>query len=84
MNDAKDWESVAKLQRLRRQGVKSDQVSLDKWHDLRVRLQGVKRAAEEAAYQGLDAGTVTIIEQRINERALTQEANITGELLNFK
>jgi hypothetical protein len=84
MNDAKDWESIAKLQRLRRQGVKSDQVSLDKWHDLRVRLQGVKRAAEEAAYQGLDAGTVTVIEQRINERALTQEANITGELLNFK
>jgi len=84
MKDAKDWQSVAKLQRLRRQGVKSDQVSLDKWHDIRVRLQSAKRQAEEFAYQGLDAGTVTLIQKRSTEKALTQEANITGDLLNFK
>jgi len=84
MKDAKDWQSIAKLQRLRRQGVKSDQASLDKWHDIRVRLQSAKRQAEEFAYQSLDAGTVTLIQKRGTEKALTQEANITGDLLNFK
>ena len=84
MADAGNWKSIEKLRSMRRQGVKSDKASLDKWHDLHVRLSDAKRAAEEFAYQGLNAELVTSIEGRINEQELTQEANISGELLNIR
>jgi hypothetical protein len=84
MRDAGDWKSIEKLRSLRRTGVKSDKVSLDKWHDLHVQLSDAKRAAEEFAYQGLNAELIVGIEQRVNEKSLTEEANIAGELLNIR
>ena len=84
MQDAGSWKSIEKLRTMRRQNITSDKVSLDKWHDLHVRLSDAKRAAEEFAFQSLNADLVVGIESRINERALTQEANIAGELLNIR
>ena len=84
MRDAGDWNSIAKLRSLRRQGVTSDQASLDKWHDLHVRLSDAKRAAEDFAFAGLNQETIVGIEQRQVEQELTQEANIAGELLNIR
>ena len=84
MEDAGSWKSIEKLSAMRRSGVKSDRVSLDKWHDLHVRLSDAKRAAEEYAFQSLNAELAIGIETRINERALTQEANITGDVLNIR
>ena len=84
MEDAGNWKSIDKLRSIRRQGVKSDQASLDKWHDLHVRLSDAKRVAEEMAYQGLNAELIVAIDSRINDKALTEEANIAGELLNIR
>jgi hypothetical protein len=84
MRDAGDWNSIAKLRSLRRQGVTSDQASLDKWHDLHVRLSDAKRAAEDFAFAGLNQETIVGIEQRQVEQELTEEANIAGELLNIR
>jgi len=84
MRDAGDWKSISKLREMRRQGIKSDQASLEKWHDLQVRLSDSKRAAEDFAYQGLNAELIIGIDQRISEKDLTSEANISGELLNIR
>ena len=84
MRDAGDWNSIGKLRSLRRQGVTSDQASLDKWHDLHVRLSDAKRAAEDFAFAGLNQETIVGIEQRQVEQELTEEANIAGELLNIR
>jgi len=84
MKDAGNWKSIEKLQNMRRKGITSDRASLDKWHDLHVRLSDAKRASEEFAYQSLNAEMAFGIEGRINERALSQEANIAGELLNIR
>lgn len=84
MKDAKEWGSITKLRELRKQGVKSDQVSLAKWHDIQVRLSDAKRAAEDFAFEGLNSDVILGIDQRIDEKALTEQANITGELLNFR
>jgi hypothetical protein len=84
MRDAGDWNSIAKLREKRLQGVKSDQASLDKWHDLHTRLSDAKRAAEDFAFAGLNAELITAIEQRQAEQELTGEANIAGELLNIR
>ena len=84
MRDAGDWQSIAKLRKLRRQGVKSDQVSLDKWHDIHVRLSDAKRAAEDFAFGSLNNNLMQPIEQRIDEKALAEEAATTGDILNIR
>jgi hypothetical protein len=84
MRDAGDWNSIAKLREKRLQGVKSDQASLDKWHDLHTRLSDAKRAAEDFAFAGLNGELITAIEQRQAEQELIGEANIAGELLNIR
>jgi hypothetical protein len=84
MGDAGNWKSISKLRDLRRQGVKSDKVSLAKWHDIHVRLSDAKRAAEDYAFQSLNAEMIVGIDQRITEKDLTEEANISGELLNIR
>lgn len=84
MRDAGDWNSIAKLRDLRRQGVKSDKASLAKWHDIQVRLSDARRAAEDFAYAGMDSQTMMGIEQRQAEQDLTEEANIAGEVLNIR
>jgi len=84
MRDAGDWESIAKLRDLRRQGLTSDEVSIKKWHDIHTRLSEARRAAEEIAYADMSAQMFGRIEQRQIERDLTEEANIVGETLSIR
>ena len=79
MRDAGEWKSLPKLQELRRQGVKSDAVSLKKWHDIHVRLSEARRAAEEFAYAEMDADMAAALELRQAEKDLSEEAATVGQ-----
>ena len=79
MRDAGEWKSLPKLQELRRQGVKSDAVSLKKWHDIHVRLSEARRAAEEFAYAEMDADMAAALELRQAEKDLSEEAATMGQ-----
>jgi hypothetical protein len=84
MRDAGDWESIAKLRDMRRQGLTSDDVSIKRWHDIHSRLSEARRAAEEIAYSDMSAQMFGQIEQRQVEQDLTEEANIVGETLSIR
>ncbi len=84
MEDAKDWQSIAKLRKERRfpNLVSSEDVSLKKWHDIHVRLSEAQRAAEALAYARMDADMFAAIEMRQMEKALREEAAVRGEVLD--
>ena len=82
MSDAGNWDSIAKLREARLRGLKSDEVSIKKWHDLYARLSDARRAAEELAYAEMSAEMFGQIEARQIERDMIEEANIAGETLN--
>ena len=82
MRDAGNWDSITKLREARLRGLKSDEVSIKKWHDLYARLSDARRAAEELAYAEMSAEMFGQIEARQIERDLIEEANIAGETLN--
>ena len=82
MRDAGNWNSIAKLREARMRGLKSDEVSIKKWHDLYTRLSDARRAAEQLAYAEMNAEMLGQIEARQMERDLIEEANIAGETLN--
>jgi len=84
MRDAGDWESIAKLRDMRRQGLTSDDVSIKRWHDIHSRLSEARRAAEEIAYADMSAQMFGQIEKRQVEQDLTEEANIVGETLSIR
>jgi hypothetical protein len=84
MRDAGDWESIAKLRDMRRQGLTSDDVSIKRWHDIHSRLSEARRAAEEIAYADMSAQMFGQIEKRQIEQDLTEEANIVGETLSIR
>ena len=81
MRDAGNWKSIPKLQELRRRGVKSDQVSLKKWHDIHVRLSEARRAAEEFAYAEMDADMYSALEMRQVEKQMSEEAAVMGQTI---
>ena len=84
MNDAKDWQTIAKLKKERRfpSLVSSDDISIKKWHDIHTRLNEAQRAAEALAYARMDADMFAAIEMRQVEKALKDDAAVRGETLN--
>jgi len=84
MQDAGDWESIAKLRKLRRLPnlTTSDEVPLKKWHDIHVRLGEAQRAAEAFAFSRMDADMFAAIELRQEEKMLREEAAVRGESLD--
>jgi hypothetical protein len=82
MGDAGDWQSIARLRRMRRLGVPSDEADLRKWDQIHIRLSQARRDAEEFAYAEMDQDMYAEIERRQIEQQLIQEANVAGETLD--
>ena len=82
MRDAKDWQSIARMRRLRRIGVPSEEADLRKWDQIHIRLSQARRDAEEFAYADMDRDMYAEIERRQIEKQLVEEANIAGESLD--
>ena len=82
MGDAGDWQSIARLRRMRRLGVPSDEASLRKWDQIHIRLSQARRDAEEFAYAEMDRDMYAEIERRQIEQQLIEEANVAGETLD--
>ena len=82
MGDAKDWQTVSRLHKLRRVGVRSDEANLSKWDQIHVRLSQARRDAEEFAFAELDKDMYAELERRQIEKQLIEEANVVGETLD--
>ena len=82
MQDADDWKSIARLRRLRRLGVPSDEADLRKWDQIHIRLSEARRQAEEIAYSEMNQDMYAEIERRQVEEQMKQEANLYGETLD--
>jgi hypothetical protein len=82
MRDAKDWQSISRMRRLRRIGVPSEEADLRKWDQIHIRLSQARRDAEEFAYAEMDQDMYAEIERRQIEKQLVEEANIAGEALD--
>ena len=82
MRDAKDWQSIARMRKMRRVGVRSEEADLRKWDQIHIRLSQARRDAEEFAYADMDRDMYAEIERRQIEQQLIQEANIAGETLD--
>jgi hypothetical protein len=82
MRDAKDWESISRMRRLRRVGVPSEEADLRKWDQIHIRLSQARRDAEEFAFAEMDQDMYAEIERRQIEKQLVEEANIAGESLD--
>ena len=83
MRDAGDWNSIVRLRNLRRQGKTSEEVSLDQWNNIHIRLNEARRTAEEFAYQDMDRDMYAEIETRQIRENLRQEASSRGEFLDI-
>ena len=83
MRDAGDWNSIARMRELRRQGKTSEEVSLDQWNNIHIRLNQARRDAEEFAYQEMDADMYAEIEARQIQQQLREEASTQGKYLNI-
>ena len=89
MKDAGDWDSIARLRQLRRpqlfggEGVASEEVALEKWDMIHLRLDRARRDAEELAYQELDTDIYSQIEARQLQKNLREEAAEQGEFLDI-
>ena len=83
MRDAGDWNSIVRLRNLRRQGKTSDEVSLDQWNNIHVRLNQARRTAEEFAFQDMDRNMYAEIEARQIQQNLRQEASSRGQYLDI-
>jgi len=82
MKDAGDWKSIARLKALRRQGYTSEEVPLEKWEFLHVRLRDGQRKAEDAAYARLNKDMYAAIEARQVEKALINQMAEKGEVFD--
>ena len=82
MGDAKDWQSISRMRRMRRVGVPSEEADLRKWDQIHIRLSQARRDAEEFAYAEMDRDMYAEIERRQIEKQLVEEANIAGEALD--
>jgi hypothetical protein len=82
MRDAKDWQSISRMRRMRRVGVPSEEADLRKWDQIHIRLSQARRDAEEFAYAEMDQDMYAEIERRQIEKQLVEEANIAGEALD--
>jgi len=82
MRDAKDWQSISRMRRMRRVGVPSEEADLRKWDQIHIRLSQARRDAEEFAYAEMDRDMYAEIERRQIEKQLVEEANIAGEALD--
>ena len=82
MKDAGDWKSIARLKALRRQGYTSEEVPLEKWEMLHVRLRDGQRTAEDAAFAKLNKDMFAAIEQRRVEDVLRDQAAEQGEVFD--
>lgn len=89
MKDAGDWDSIARMRQLRRpqlfggEGVTSEEVALEKWDMIHMRLDQARRDAEELAYQELDTDIYSQIEARQLQQDLREEAAEQGEFLDI-
>ena len=82
MGDAKDWQSISRMRKMRRLGVPSEEADLRKWDQIHIRLSQARRDAEEFAYAEMDRDMYAEIERRQIEKQLVEEANIAGEALD--
>jgi hypothetical protein len=82
MRDAKDWQSISRMRKMRRVGVPSEEADLRKWDQIHIRLSQARRDAEEFAFAEMDQDMYAEIERRQIEKQLVEEANIAGESLD--
>jgi len=82
MRDAKDWNTISRMRKMRRVGVPSEEADLRKWDQIHIRLSQARRDAEEFAYAEMDQDMYAEIERRQIEKQLVEEANIGGESLD--
>ena len=82
MRNAGDWKSIARLKALRREGRTSEEVPLDKWEHLHVRLRKAQKAAEKAAYAKMDSDMYAAIEMRRVEQQLRDQAAEQGKVFD--
>ena len=82
MRDAKDWQSISRMRKMRRVGVPSEEADLRKWDQIHIRLSQARRDAEEFAYAEMDRDMYAEIERRQIEKQLVEEANVVGETLD--
>ena len=81
MRDAGDWNSIARMRNLRRQGKTSEEVSLKQWDHLHIRLNQARRVAEALAYQEMDSDMFAAIEARQIQQERRQQASGEGAAL---
>ena len=84
MKDAGDWKSVARLRKLRRQNVSSDDTALQDWDFIHLRLDQARRAAEDLAFADLNKDVIAGIESRALENELKKQASTRGETLDIE
>lgn len=82
MRNAGDWNSIQELREKRNQGITSDQLALDKWHDIHARLSEARRAAEDFAYGDMNADMYAAIELRQVQRDMQEEYATAGEVFD--
>jgi hypothetical protein len=82
MRNAGDWKSIARLKALRREGRTSEEVPLDKWEHLHVRLRQAQKSAEKAAYAKMDSDMYAAIEMRRVEQRLRDQAAEQGKVFD--
>ena len=82
MKDAGDWRSIARLKALRRQGYTSEEVPLEKWELLHVRLRQSQKEAEDAAFARLNKDMYAAIELRRVEDVLRKQAAEEGAVFD--
>ena len=82
MKDAGDWKSIARLKALRRQGYTSEEVPLEKWELLHVRLRQSQKEAEDAAFARLNKDMFAAIELRRVEDVLQKQAVEEGAVFD--
>jgi len=63
--------------------VTSEEVALEKWDMIHMRLDQARRDAEELAYQDLDTDIYSQIEARQLQKELREEAAEQGEFLDI-
>tara|TARA_Y100000004_G_C8905986_1_gene408692 strand:+ start:31 stop:1326 length:1296 start_codon:yes stop_codon:yes gene_type:complete len=89
MKDAGDWDSIARMRQLRRpelfggEGVTSEELALERWDMIHMRLDRARRDAEKLAYQELDSDIYSQIEARQIQQDLREEAAEQGEFLDI-
>ena len=82
MRDAGNFNAIAELKEKRAMGYNADEASLAKWYNIHSRLNDVRSAAEEVAFNEMDSDMFAAIQLRQTQKQLSEEANRSGNVID--